>query len=607
MKNLLYIIYAIFIIALIQSCAVRNNNYFEPDCPDTTPVCSPMQWKGISVDTSSAFYNAAGYRYKIQLVQNINSPENEWGVSFVNPNSGILTYDDNSLQKIISFKRFVPEQLSVDKGFNLQTDDHFGFPSVKNNKIAIAVSGNTIQDVYNESEEPSPGYVYTDKTIGLSEIFVGKFINNEISDLQTIGISIASKYMKWNSQPALSPDGRVLFFSSDIDGGFGGTDIWYTVQLSTGDWSPPINCGDSINTACDEITPFITYDGKNLYFASKGHDNLGGFDIFRSDISEQFWKMPAYITNYFSNVKNMRSPLNTKFDEISPNCPGDCDSIFYYSSNQMGFASSVSSYGQFDIYVQYKVGSTDSGVIVREEKEEEINVEIDLDLRNAETLNINPTYSIGGKVRDENNQPINNAIVTVSKIPEEKIVLTTNSDISGNYFLVVNKGIEYEIKASTQEHFTDKIKIHLDPTDTITDINQDFVLKRTAVLRINFQYDKWDDPYKYTIDSNGVETGNTWYKELDDIATDILNARETVRQINLVGHTDDIASVAYNYELGLKRVNFVKDELIKRGVPEGILSVRSAGKLEPLAKRNDEDISLYRKRLRRVTLEKVMK
>lgn len=606
MKNSFYFIAAIILIVIFQSCAIHKDSTYQPDCPDT-PLCSPSVWKGISLDTSAAFYRAAGYRYKIQLVQNINSPENEWGVSFINPNFGILTYDDNSLQKIISFRRFVPEQLSIDKGFSLQSDDHFGFPSVKNNRIALAISANTILDNYNKSKEPTQGYVSKDKTIGLSEIFVGKYAENNISNLESIGISISPELLKWNSQPAFSPDGRVMFFASDRDGGFGGTDIWYTVQLSTGEWSPPINCGDSINTACDEVTPFITDNGEKLYFASKGHDNVGGFDIFQAIISEQFWKMPAYITNYFSNIRNMRSPLNTVFDEISPSCPGNCDSIFYYSSNQAGFSNSAASYGKFDIYVKYKVSSTELQTVVRKDKEEDIEIEIDLGSASTLMPDIEPTYSVSGKVKDENNSPIENAKIVVSKIPDDVSVVTTSSDMLGNYSAVVNKGIEYEIKASTDDFFSDKIKVHLDPTDTLSNINQDFVLKRTAVLRINFNYDKWDDPYKYTIDSNGIETGNTWYKELDDISSDILNALEKIKTINLVGHTDDIASVAYNYDLGLKRVNFVKSELIKRGVPEKILTVRSAGKLEPLPTRTDEDLNKYRKRLRRVTLEKVMK
>jgi outer membrane protein OmpA-like peptidoglycan-associated protein len=84
-------------------------------------------------------------------------------------------------------------------------------------------------------------------------------------------------------------------------------------------------------------------------------------------------------------------------------------------------------------------------------------------------------------------------------------------------------------------------------------------------------------------------------------------AVEQIDKIVLVGHTDDVGSDEYNYNLGNRRVDFVIDELVKLGVPRNLLYGRSAGEKEPLSKYSNEELSQYRKRLRRVTMEKFFK
>lgn len=610
MKTLKFYFLFLGLSYILSSCVIQDTSKKTLNCPDNTAICMPMKWQGIKIDSSAEFMHVAGYRYKIQPVLNINTPDNEWAVYFNSSNTGILTYDDNSLQKIISVKRAVPERITIDKGFSLQNDSHLGFPSISSNLVAIAISENTISNNAIDDDSFGNQYIPIEKTIGLSKIYTGTYNDYQITNLMETDIKLDSDFFSWDSHPALSNDGKVMFFSSDREGGYGGTDIWYSVKFDTGDWSEPINCGDSINTACDEITPFISKNGKELFFSSKGHDNVGGFDIFKARIAEGFWKSPALIQNYFSNIKNLRAPLNTIYDEISPSCPtANCDSIFYYSTNQMvNSGSSISNSGGFDIFVMYKVWSSKSSDFVKKRQEEEINIDISDELvKDIKEPNIEPTVKVSGKVTDEEAQPIEGAKITVSKLPENRIELDTETNISGDYSFTANKGVEYEIKASQDQYFYDKADINIPLEDTSKVVIRNFILPKVAILRINFQYDKWDDPYRFTIDSNGVETGILWTKELDDISQDILNSIDKIKQINLAGHTDDVASVQYNYDLGLKRVNFVKDQLIKRGVPETIITIRSAGKLEPLPKRNNENIDLYRKRLRRVTLEKIMK
>ncbi|MGL4597747.1 MAG: hypothetical protein ACRCYO_09470, partial [Bacteroidia bacterium] len=100
--------------------------------------------------------------------------------------------------------------------------------------------------------------------------------------------------------------GNTLYFASDRPGGFGGLDLYISKRLPTGKWSPATNLGAAINTAYDEDFPNLSPDGKILYFSSKGHSSMGGYDIFKAEID--------IMTQAFSSVKNIGYPINTPED-----------------------------------------------------------------------------------------------------------------------------------------------------------------------------------------------------------------------------------------------------------------------------------------------------
>ncbi|QKG80484.1 PD40 domain-containing protein [Tenuifilum thalassicum] len=108
----------------------------------------------------------------------------------------------------------------------------------------------------------------------------------------------------WQTFGSLSKNGDTLYFSSNRPGGFGGFDIWMSVKTSAG-WSEPINLGKNINSPFDETAPFLTENGKRLFFSSNGHKTMGGFDIFYSNLENNTWSIP----------QNLGYPLNTTDDE----------------------------------------------------------------------------------------------------------------------------------------------------------------------------------------------------------------------------------------------------------------------------------------------------
>jgi hypothetical protein len=105
----------------------------------------------------------------------------------------------------------------------------------------------------------------------------------------------------------MNADRSVMYFTSDRSGGFGGLDIYQVRRLPDGSWSKAMNMGPVINTVWDEETPMLHPDGKRLYFASKGHNSVGGFDIFISQAAEDStWGTPV----------NIGYPINTPDDDL---------------------------------------------------------------------------------------------------------------------------------------------------------------------------------------------------------------------------------------------------------------------------------------------------
>jgi len=119
-----------------------------------------------------------------------------------------------------------------------------------------------------------------------------------------MGSNINSEYNE--SGVTVSLDNKMLFFVSDRPSGFGGKDLYKALRLPNGKWSRALNMGPIVNSAEDEETPFIHSDKKTLYFSSKGHQNMGGYDIFKSKLENGIWSEP----------ENLKYPVNSVDDDL---------------------------------------------------------------------------------------------------------------------------------------------------------------------------------------------------------------------------------------------------------------------------------------------------
>jgi tetratricopeptide (TPR) repeat protein len=165
-----------------------------------------------------------------------------------------------------------------------------------------------------------------------SDIYMSSYDGNSWSKTAKLNKNINTKY--WESHAFLSEDGNQLIFASDRPGGFGGLDL-YVSHKTNGDWGPAVNLGREINTQFNEDRPFLINNGKTLFFSSQGHENIGGYDLFRSDLqSNGLWSKP----------KNLGYPINTPDDDIFFMPVGDGKSGYYSKYKETG------GFGKEDIY-----------------------------------------------------------------------------------------------------------------------------------------------------------------------------------------------------------------------------------------------------------------
>ncbi len=144
-----------------------------------------------------------------------------------------------------------------------------------------------------------------------SDIWMSKFDGTRWEPARKLKKEINTKY--WEAHGYLTEDGSAMIFSSDRPGGFGGLDLYISKLNEDGEWGTPVNLGPEINTPFNDDRPFLINNGTILFFASQGHYNMGGYDIFRSDLqSNGLWSKP----------KNIGYPLNNPDDNFFF-CPTD--------------------------------------------------------------------------------------------------------------------------------------------------------------------------------------------------------------------------------------------------------------------------------------------
>ncbi|MES2761181.1 MAG: hypothetical protein V4677_03200 [Bacteroidota bacterium] len=269
-------------------------------------------------------------------ITNIGTPINSAGSEYTpvfpsNENFMVFTYRG---ERSMGGKQILPNRVDEKNGIYFE-DIMIAHKNERNNwtePIPItSINTNGHDAVVHISHDGQKLFIYRNVGVGSGDIFISKLDGANWTIPEKVK-GINSNF--WEGSVCLSPDEKIIYFSSERQGGFGGRDIYFAQMMPDGSWGNVKNLGPEINTKDDEDAPFIHSDGKTLFFASTGYNTMGGYDIFRSELKQGKWTMPY----------NVGKPVNTKQDDKFYVVSSDGERGYYSSEKKDGF-------GQQDIYI----------------------------------------------------------------------------------------------------------------------------------------------------------------------------------------------------------------------------------------------------------------
>lgn len=431
----------------------------------------------------------------------------------------------------------------------------------------------------------------------------GLFIYNENTKLVSEFPYNSKDY--FIAQPCLTEDKNTLWFSSDMPGGYGGADIWYSVKNGE-TWSAPINAGQLINTSENEMFPFI--QNNILHFSSNGHVGLGGLDIFSVDFNG----------GLASNLKNMGANLNSNADDFSLIL--DSTQIAgYFSSNRSDFVDKIYNvtFNRLDfVYVGELVATLGEdvtkvpvllkkdGVVLdtlfadnngKFEFKGDKNSEYVFEINSSVFTPVSDNYSTVGKTKSDTTfntfdlspkyiDVLTNVFDDISKKPlvntkvdfvnkETGEVTSFTTDKNGQIKNKLLRNSDYEIVSKHKDY-----KDYVGAVSTVSKAKAIElpvpmkVMELTAYLKLNmsnvrYTYNKWDITPQFE-------------GELDKIV-DYLNKYKNVK-IQLRSYTDSRGDDDYNMMLSEKRANSCVEYLISKGIDKNRLDSKWFGETQLL-------------------------
>ncbi len=377
---------------------------------------------------------------------------------------------------------------------------------------------------------------------GRCDIYFSSFDGNRWSPGINLGTPVNTTY--WESQPSISPDGRMLFLVSNRPGGMGGMDIWYSTRGSDGKWRKPVNPGKNINTLGDEFSPFIYFNGKTLYFSSNGRESFGGHDIYVTTMNrDSTWSTP----------ENLGPPVNTPADETG---------LVIESSGRRAYFSSV------------------------REKENGKDI-FYLDLPAA--IQPEPVLYFKGTVIDKaSGQPIV-AKYELSDLTRSLDVISAVTDSRGEFFVCLPQGSSYGLNVTASGYMI--FSENFDFAEGYT--SSEPFTKTVALNRV--RVGEFMRMYNVFFDTDSWELLESSMPELEQLL-EFLRVNPVV-VIEIGGHTDSDGSEEHNQRLSEMRAKSVREYLIKRGIDKDRIFSHGYGEISPVA----DNITPAGKRLNRRT------
>ncbi len=474
-------------------------------------------------------------RNKDYSIQNLefNNENSDFGAVFYKDNKVVFTSTRKGNRPFL-FREYTWNKMSFLSIFEADLDKNKQFKKIRfwskeqNKKWhegPMSFSNNYSFAAFNRNNYSDS---ITDNTIRL-EIYFTKWEDGKWSDPEPFYLNNPAYSV---GHPALSEDGRTLFFVSDMPGGYGGSDIYYVEKNPDGSWGEPINVGVAINTEGNEEFPYYDTTNALLFFASDGRAGLGGLDIFVSA------KYPCCFK--FDKPENLGSPVNSRYDDFSFIIDKKLKTGFFSSNRPTGE-------GDDDIY-SFKF----NGKI---KKHEPVLLPLAEPAKSQKALQYRLLV-----LNETSKQPIENATVTLGNSQLE-------TDSTGMIVQTLNLSVTLAVNAIGYKQ-AEKI-IFIDSrndleTDTIylsAAMNESIVLKN-----IYYDFDKSDILPESA-------------KELDKLARFMKD--NPGMKVELSSHTDSRGSDAYNIRLSQARARSAVNYIISKGINPDKITAKGYGETRP--------------------------
>lgn len=375
---------------------------------------------------------------------------------------------------------------------------------------------------------------FSGQGFGNFDIYKSVYTPKGWSEPENLGANINTEF--WESSPSLSPDNRVLFFSSNRPGGYGGKDLYISFRNANGSWSPARNMGPDINTKGDELAPFIHPDNQTLYYTSDGLPGYGGSDIYvlRKN-AEGEWGKP----------ENIGYPINTIENEGSLAVSADGLTAYYASDR-------ADSRGDLDLY----------------------QFEMRPDIRPYRTLYVKGfvTDKISGKGLPSSVELFDNV--------NNKALMKVQTDEKGEYFITLPTGRDYTFTVNRKGYLFYSEQYTLSKKDADSTYQKNIALQPVA-LHANFVFNN------ILFKNNSFELPTAAFIELDKLVQ-VLNENPSIK-LEISGHTDNVGKQEDNLVLSSNRAKAIVNYLSSKNIDAKRLSYKGYGSSKPIAENTSEE------------------
>lgn len=478
--------------------------------------------------------------------------------------------------------KFVPQNLG--SGVNTAGEEYLPFLTA-DDKILLFTS---------QRAENLGGYNAESRSY-MEDIYTSEFNDEQWTEAKSLGAPINTDLDE--GAASITQDGRIVFFAADYPSGFGGYDIYYTVLLN-GKWTRPENLGPNVNSNAWDSQPFLSPDGKTLYFSSKRGGGLGGHDIWYCKWDNLKW-LPA---------KNIGKPINTGGDEQCPFIHADGETMYFGSNFHPGF-------GENDLFVTQLVADSgwrqpknlgypintpaDEGNIFVNTKGTRAFIEsrreggfggMDLYEFGMDPV-IRPKIStfLRGVTRDSlTKAPIAANIKLIDVATGDTVRTMTAGKNDGKFLMSLPMNKEYAAFAEANGYMFSSQNFYLKdlPEYVYFDIIIDMMPIPTKPVLASTPVSTPETPVVMVLHNVFFGTGSYELKSESFIELDVLLSylqKNPRLKIEIQGHTDNVGSEASNLELSQERANSVAAYLITKGISSDRITPMGYGESQPIS------------------------